>query len=145
MPVLRFDSSRTIVRFYSELTKAPYLGGERRVDAALGIATRIFGNARENVPKVVLLFMAGKQSRVSGALTLQDSVKPLHQQGVRTFIFRIGSEPGIRELHSAVDRPENVITFANYADMDARVPYVARHLPFYSGMYKYFFSTCWGG
>ena len=134
MPVLRFDSSRTIVRFYSELTKAPYLGGNRRVDTALGIATRIFGNARENVPKVVLLFMAGKQSRVPGALTLQNSVQPLHRQGVRTFIFRIGSEPGIRELNSAVDRPENVITFASYADMDARVPSVARHIPFYSGM-----------
>lgn len=138
MPVLRFDSRRTIVRFYSELTKAPYLGGDRRVDTALGIATRIFGNARENVPKVVLLFMAGKQSRVSGARTLQDSVQPLQQQGVRTFIFRIGSEPSIRELHSAVDRPENVITFASYADMDARVPYVARKIPFYSGMFFFF-------
>lgn len=134
MPVLRFDSSRTIVRFYSDLTKAPYLGGGRRVDIALGIATRIFGNARENVPKVVLLFMAGKQSRVTGALSLRDSVKQLHQQGVRTFIFRIGSKPEVRELHSAVDRPENVISFSSFAAMDARVPYVARHIPFYSGM-----------
>ena len=144
MPVLRFDSSRTIVRFYSELTKAPYLGGNRRVDTALSIASRIFGNARENVPKIVLLFMAGKQSRVTGAISLQDSVKPLHQQGVRTFIFRIGSEPRIGDLHSAVDRPENVFTFSSFAAMDARVPYVARHIPFYSGISIlfscYFFS-----
>lgn len=133
MPVVQFDDSRTIIRFFSELTRAPYLGGGRRVDTALGIAMRIFGNARENVPKVVLLFMAGRQSRVTGALPLRDSVRQLHQQGVGTFIFRIGSQPEIRELHSAVDRPENVISFSSFAAMDARVPYVARHIPFYSG------------
>ena len=133
VPVARFDSSRTIVRFFSDLTKGPYLGGGRRVDIALSLATRIFGKARENVPKVVLLFMAGKQSRVTGALSLRDSVRQLHQQGLSTFIFRIGSQPEIRELHSAVDRPENVISFSSFSAMDARVPYVARHIPFYSG------------
>lgn len=133
MPVARFDGARTIVRFFSDLTRAAYLGGGRRVDIALGLASRIFGNARENVPKVVLLFMAGKQSRVTGALPLRDSVRQLHQQGIGTFIFRIGSQPEIRELHSAVDRTENVISFSSFAVMDTRVPHVARHIPFYSG------------
>ena len=140
MPVVRFESSRTIVRFFSDLARAPYLGGGRRVDKALGIAMRILGNARENVPKVVLLFMAGKQSRVTGAISLRDSVRQVHQQGVLSFIFRIGSQPEITELYSAVDRPENVISFSNFAAMDARVPYVARHIPFYSG--KLTFSFC---
>ena len=137
MPVLRFDSSRTIDRFYSELAKTPYLGGSRNVDAALTTATRrIFVNARENVPRIVLLLMAGKQSRVPGAASLQDSVRSLHQQGVRTFIFRIGSEPAIRELHAAVDHPGDVFTFSSFADLNASlVPYVARHIPFYSGMF----------
>lgn len=134
MPILRFDSSRTIERFYSELAKTPYLGGPQNVDLALKIATqRIFINARENVPKVVLLFMAGKQARPSGSL--RDSVRPLHQQGIRTFIFRIGSEPALRELHAAVDLPGDVFEFASFADLDLkRVPYLARHIPYFSGM-----------
>jgi len=65
---------------------------------------------------------------------LKDAIKPLQQQGVTTFIFRIGSEPGIKELLPAVDRPGNIFTFSRFADMDARVPSVARHIPFYSGM-----------
>lgn len=72
----------------------------------------------------------------AGAKSLQDAVKPLRQQGITTFIFRIGSEPGQRELLSAVDRPGNLVTFSGFADMDARVPYVARQIPFYSGKWQ---------
>ena len=134
MPILHFDSSSTLERFYSELAKTPYLAGPRNVDTALTIATQsIFIKARENVPKVVLLFMAGKQARPSGSL--RDSVRPLHQQGIRTFIFRIGSEPALRDLHAAVDLPGDVFEFASFADLDIkRVPYLARHIPYFSGM-----------
>ena len=134
MPVLRFDSSRTIERFYSELAKTPYLGGPRNVDRALTmVMQRIFVDARENVPKIVLLFMAGKQSGESGSL--RDSVRPLHLQGIRTFIFRIGSEPALRELHAAVDLPGDVFEFASFADLDSKTaPYLARHIPYSSGM-----------
>ena len=51
-----------------------------------------------------------------------------------TFIFRIGSEPGLTELRSAVDRPDNIFTFARYDDMDSRVLDAARQIPFYAGM-----------
>ena len=51
-----------------------------------------------------------------------------------TFIFRIGFEPDLKELVPVVDSPENIFTFARFADMDARVPYVARQIPFNSGM-----------
>ena len=70
MRVLRLDSSQGIVYFDNVLTRAPYLGGGRRYDRALDFARRIFENARENVPKVLLLFMAGKQSQVSGIACL---------------------------------------------------------------------------
>ena len=64
--VIRLGGSQTFLRFDTVLTRAPYLGGDRRYDKALGIAKGIFENARENVPKVMLLFMAGKQVQVTG-------------------------------------------------------------------------------
>lgn len=66
LAVIRLGSSQTFLRFDSVLTRAPYLGGDRRYDKALDIAKGIFENARENVPKVMLLFMAGKQAQVTG-------------------------------------------------------------------------------
>ena len=68
LSVIGFQNSQNSVRFDSVLTRAPYLGGDRRFDKALDIARNIFGNARENVPKVMLLFMAGKQAQISGNL-----------------------------------------------------------------------------
>lgn len=65
---------------------------------------------------------------------MKDAVRPLGQQGVTTFIFRVGSEPGIQELYSAVESPDNVFTFSRFADMDSKVTDVARRIPFYSGM-----------
>lgn len=70
----------------------------------------------------------------SGATSLKDAIEPLQQEGVTTFIFRIGFEPDLKELVPVVDSPENIFTFARFADMDARVPYVARQIPFNSGM-----------
>ena len=72
-----------------------------------------------------------------GSTSLKDAVRPLRQQGVTTFIFRIGSEPGIQELYSAVESPDNVFTFSRFADMDSKVTDVARHIPFYSGMWAF--------
>lgn len=69
----------------------------------------------------------------SGATSLKDAIEPLQQEGVTTFIFRIGLEPDLKELVPVVDSPENIFTFARFADMDARVPYVARQIPFNSG------------
>ena len=64
--MLRLERSQSFRTFDTVLTRAPYLAGERRLDRALSAARVVFENARENVPKVMLLFMAGKQVQVSG-------------------------------------------------------------------------------
>ncbi|KAK2561274.1 Collagen alpha-6(VI) chain [Acropora cervicornis] len=131
LTAVRLERSGT---FGSELTKAPFLAGRRRFDSALSAARTVFENARENVPKIMMLFMAGKQAQVRGATSLKDAIEPLRQEGVTTFIFRIGLEPDLKELVPVVDSPENIFTFARFADMDARVPYVARQIPFNSAL-----------
>ena len=74
MTVIWFDNSQTFLRFDSMLSKAPYLGGNRRYDKALDTARDVFKNARENVPKIMLLFVAGKQAQVSGNISKSCSV-----------------------------------------------------------------------
>lgn len=64
--VIRLERSQSFFRFDSALTRAPYLGGLRRYDKALDIARDIFANARKNVPRVMLLFMAGSQTQATG-------------------------------------------------------------------------------
>ena len=66
LTVIRLYNSQTFARFDSMLTKAPFLGGARRYDKALNSTGDIFTNERENVPKIMLLFVAGKQAQVSG-------------------------------------------------------------------------------
>lgn len=66
LTVIRLSNSETFARFESMLTKAPFLGGARRYDKALDSAGDILTNARENVPKIMLLFVAGKQAQVAG-------------------------------------------------------------------------------
>lgn len=66
LTVIPLYNSQTFARFDSMLTKTPFLGGARRYDKALDSAGDIFTNARENVPKIMLLFVAGKQAQVSG-------------------------------------------------------------------------------
>ena len=66
LTVIRLYNSQTFARFDAMLTKAPFLGGGRRYDKALNSTGDIFTNERENVPKIMLLFVAGKQAQVSG-------------------------------------------------------------------------------
>ena len=63
LTAVRLERSGT---FGSELTKAPFLAGRRRFDSALSAASTVFENARKNVPKIMMLFMAGKQAQVRG-------------------------------------------------------------------------------
>ena len=63
LTAVRLEKSST---FGSELIKAPFLAGRRRFDSALSAASTVFENARENVPKIIMLFMAGKQAQVRG-------------------------------------------------------------------------------
>ena len=60
---VRLEKSLT---FASALIKAPFLGKRRRFDGALSAASTVFENARKNVPKILMLFMAGKQAQVTG-------------------------------------------------------------------------------
>ena len=94
----------------------------------------VFSSANENHLRHRFTVLHDIWFLFQGSTSLKDAVRPLRQQGVTTFIFRIGSEPGIQELYSAVESPDNVFTFSRFADMDSKVTDVARHIPFYSGM-----------
>ena len=100
----------------------------------------VFSSANENHLRHRFTVLHDIWFLFQGSTSLKDAVRPLRQQGVTTFIFRIGSEPGIQELYSAVESPDNVFTFSRFADMDSKVTDVARHIPFYSGMWAF---TLW--
>ena len=100
----------------------------------------LFSSANENHLRHRFTVLHDIWFLFQGSTSLKDAVRPLRQQGVTTFIFRIGSEPGIQELYSAVESPDNVFTFSRFADMDSKVTDVARHIPFYSGMWAF---TLW--
>ena len=103
------------------------------MDKALQVTTGLFRDSRENFPKVVLLVIAGKQIQRNGVQSLQDAIRPLHQLGVRAYVVSIGSNLDVKEIPSALDRADDAFHFSDHSDLQERTPYIARHIPFYSG------------
>ena len=116
-----FNDYSTKSQFERLVDSTPYLGQYRRMDKAIEEAGRVLKQARDGVPKVVVLLTAGRDVR--GGEVLKEAVKPLQRDGVKVFIVAIGDQPDIPALTGAVEQPEDVFRVPGFKQLpDHGVP-----------------------
>ena len=62
--VFRFDAAKSVEELERAIDNIPPIGGGRRIDRALDEAVLVMKDARQSVPKIVLLITAGEQTEV---------------------------------------------------------------------------------
>ena len=100
--------------FLSNLNRAPYVGGQRRMDLAIEKAAEILEGSRFLVPKVVVLLTAGKNS-FDGRKLLANASQGLQDLGVTAYVVAIGRNADIKELGSIVDDERDIFNVSQFA------------------------------
>ena len=122
--------------FDDKVDKAIYVGGSRRIDRALTMAVReLQSEGRQDVPKLVVLLTAGRQSPAQDAVPLGQASKPLRDMGAKTYVIALGSQPSTQELRPVVERPEDILTVRSYDHLRPRAHPIASDLT--RGLSKY--------
>ena len=101
------------------------LTGSRRIDKALDYALQLVPNARKLLPKIVVLFTAGRQAL---GYPLDVEAKMLQDQGAKTYIVAIGDKPNVNELLPIVEDQRDVFRFPSFDDLQQKVLSVAYEL-----------------
>lgn len=124
---IEFDDHPNPAAFEEAVDELPRIWYDRRMDKALRRSADMMKVARADVPKVVLLLTAGRQSPPRN--TLLQSVEPLKNLGTNVFVVGIGSRPDSQELRSIVDEPGDVLMVSTFNDFSpSRTRQIARHI-----------------
>lgn len=124
--VFSFNDYTSMDNFNERVDRAPFLGGTRRIDNALGAATRLVKQARSEVPKLVVLLTTGRQG--PGAISVSEAVRPLNQLGAKTFVVALGSEADPRTLLPAVESSKDLTLVKSFGDLRLRAPALSRYI-----------------
>ena len=101
------------------------ISGSRRIDKALDFASRLMPDTRKLLPKIVVLFTAGRQQL---GYPFDIEAEKLQNQGATTYIVSIGDKPNINELRPIVKDDNDVIKVASFDDLQQRVLLFAQKL-----------------
>lgn len=104
--------------------------GSRRIDKALDYASQLTVNARQLLPKIVVLLTAGRQA--SGQ-PLELAAKPLLDHGAKIYVVAIGDRPDENELLLISKDKTSVIKISSFNDLPGRALIVAQKLGNQSG------------
>lgn len=126
--VARFGDHNTHEQLKSVLDRAPFSGGVRRIDKALEAGATVLQQSRPGVPKIVVLLTSGRQYPANGAKTLDEAVKPLQNQGAKTYVIAIGKEPDNTKLRTIVDTPDKVVNIDSFRGLNPQVPSIAKKI-----------------
>ena len=111
----RFIRLKNLTDFDRFVDNASYIGGERRIDKAVEMATRLLNEAGAASSKVVIFLTAGKQA--SSGKSLEDVVQPLRRHGTKTYVIAIGKQTDLQELKPLVISPEDVLTVQSFTEL----------------------------
>ena len=117
--VSRFESDASLEELYSVVDGAPYVGGMRRLDRALESVIRLTNEARENAPKVVVLFAAGGQESDAGLRSLADASQVLRDAGVQVVVVAVGSGVNMDQLRLVAEQ-QNIVVVASFEELPAK-------------------------
>lgn len=123
---IRFNAYSNSTAFDEAVDDLPYLGSLRRMDLGLREGADAMKDARPDVPKVVVLLTAGRQSLSSNLLP--QSVKPLQDLGANIYVVAIGSQPDDQELRPVVKEPGDVLKVSTFDDLTPQTRPIAKHI-----------------
>ena len=106
--VINFNSFDNLVNLVRGIENIQFVGGSRRMDAALKEANKMRETARLEVPTYVILLTAGRQASTPFSTPLDRAAQPLLDSSARVFVVGIGSRPEGKELGSMAERDRDV-------------------------------------
>lgn len=106
--VIKFNTFDDLLDLVRGIENIQFLGGSRRMDAALKEANKMRETARPGVPTYVILLTAGRQTSTPFSTPLDRAAQPLLDSSARVFVVGIGSRPDGKELRSMAEHDRNV-------------------------------------
>lgn len=110
------QSPETLSSILEGLTR---IEGNRRMDNALELASKLFDDSRPGVRKIVAMLTAGPQS--AGGKPLMKAVEPLGTIGARTYVIAVGNQVNMTELASVVNRKEDILRLHSFQRLISNV------------------------
>lgn len=109
--VITFSTFDNLLDLVRGIDSIQYVGGIRRMDAALKEANKLRETARSDVPIYVIFLTAGRQASTAVSTPLDRAAQPILDSTARMFVVGIGSRPEEMELFSMVERSRDVFRF----------------------------------
>jgi len=117
--VFNFDINRPFSNFEGAVDRAPFVGGDRRIDRSLDKTSQIMADARPTVTKIFVLLTSGKQASAFGSKTPGEAATPLLKGGVYSYVVAISLKPDITELRPVVQESSHIFRMASFDDLRA--------------------------
>lgn len=131
--MLSLDEATDLDGLKRAVDTASYVNGPRRMDLALEAASAVMNQATRNVPKIVILLTAGKQSPTNTPFPLSSAVKPLRDLGAQTYVVAISGEPDKQELVTVVDDSKDIFEVPQFEALLPQATQIAKSIAGRSG------------
>lgn len=118
--VVGFDLNRPLSNFEAAVDRAPFAGGDRRIDRSLDKTSQIMADARPTVRRIVVLLTSGKQASASGSKTPGEAAIPLLKGGVYIYIVAVSLKPDVSELRPVVQESSHIFRMSSFDDLRTR-------------------------
>lgn len=122
----RFIDLQSLIDFDKSVDNASYIGGDRRIDKAVEMVSRLLNEAGGASSKVVIFLTAGRQA--SSGRPLEDVVQPLRQNGAKTYVIAIRKQTDVQDLRPLVDTSEDVVRVLSFKELDPEKTRIANHI-----------------
>ena len=126
--ILKFTDYQSETDFNDKLDTAPWYRGNRRIDRALQAASTLLGQARPDVPKIVVLVTAGQQTTSAGAKPLGEAARPLKTMGAKTVVVTVGREADFNDFLPVVNSISDLSGVKLFDDLRYEVQPVVNHV-----------------
>lgn len=123
---IKFGDYSNATMFDKAVEGLHYFGSGRKMDLGLREAAAVLKNARDGVPKVVILLTTGRQSLPTSPLV--KAVKPLVKLKAKLFIVAITSRIYERELLPLVDHPGDLRKVPSFESLIAQSWPIANYI-----------------
>lgn len=138
--IIRFNSFNNLLDLVRGIENIQFLGGSRRMDAALKEANKIRETARPEVPTYVILLTAGRQASTPFSTPLDRAAQPLLDSSARVLVMGIGSRPDGKELRSMAERDRDVFRLLPN-ELKQQAPLFVAYMASQAGIYWIFLNT----
>ncbi|KAK3745599.1 hypothetical protein QZH41_005840 [Actinostola sp. cb2023] len=124
-----FGKHSNIKSFGVDVDGLPYVGGRKRIENALQLASDTFDDARPQVPKIAIVLTKGNELTDPGSYALENAIRSLRERNVHVFVIGVGDSLNINALVNMVSNNiKNVITERSFDRLNHYAPSVARYI-----------------